>query len=146
MQLKGKQAGKKYCILACPLCFALHASSARGGTSQQDSRAGCCWLQKPIHKNIGFSLGDAKGQLTTELNFDPASVSKTKMPPNLSQWWAWQFLFPLNSGHLRDSVAKYFTIEPWKLNLYTTDQLLKYYYSKCNALYGNLVMTKIKTN
>lgn len=39
-------------------------------------------------------------------------------------------------------------MKPRKLNLYTTDHLLKYYYhySKCNALYGNLVMAEIKTN
>lgn len=71
------------------------------------TRAGCCWLQKPIHKNISFSLGDAKGQLKTELVFDTASVSKTKMP-SIYHNEVRGNSFPLSSGHLRGSVAKRF--------------------------------------
>lgn len=98
------------------------------------TRAGCCWLQKPIHKNIGFSLGDAKGQLKTELVFDTASVSKTKMLPNLSQLCIWQFLFPLNSGHLRDSVAKRFhneTLEIKHVHYRPSSQVLLLFQVQC---------------
>lgn len=86
MQLKGKRAGTKCWLLACPLSFALHANSARDGMSQQDiTKQSDDGFKSTLIRTLDSHWEKPQVNLTLELISNTGSDNKIKMPSNLAQ-------------------------------------------------------------